>query len=72
MAFKTTPGIPVDLATLDAVLLDFFADVLLASEPSRDRDQFPTVFSRIAQEVVIILSPVMLVEQDLSIFPLHN
>jgi len=30
------------------------------------------MLSRIAQEIEIILSPVMLVEQDLSIFPLHN
>jgi hypothetical protein len=32
----------------------------------RDRDH-PTVFSRIAQKVEIILSPVMLVERDFSV-----
>jgi len=38
----------------------------------RDGDQLPAVFSRIAQEVKITLSPVMLIEQDFSVFPLHN
>ena len=38
----------------------------------RNGYRLPTVFSRIAQEIEIVLSPVILVEQDLSIFPLHN
>jgi len=37
----------------------------------RDCDQIPTLLSRIAQEIKIVLSPVMFVAQNLSVFPLH-
>jgi len=54
---------------LRRLILDVFAT---CDAVRRDNDQLPNTLFRIAQEIETILSPAMLVEQNLSIFPLRK